>query len=168
MITDQQSNALSGASAQAAGLYDSALGSLNRFCGDPIALLDEAIAQSPTFAQAHLLKGFLFALATEPGATALARDITQGLDQMALNAREASQAAVLGQVLTGNWGTAGNAMGVHNRAHPRDLAALQIGHLIDFYRGSARDLRDRPARALPHWSRDIPGYHAVLHAAPAE
>jgi hypothetical protein len=33
---------------------------------------------------------------------------------------------------------------------------------MDFYRGSARDLRDRIARALPQWSTDAPGYHAVL------
>ena len=162
MITDQQSNALSGATPQAASLYDAALGSLNRFCGDPIALLDEALMQCPDFAQAHLLKGFLLALATEPAATAMARDIVSSLTPLALNAREASQAAVLRQVLAGNWGAGASAMDAHNSAHPRDLAGLQIGHLMDFYRGSAQNLRDRPARALPHWSHDIPGYHAVL------
>ena len=46
--------------------------------------------------------------------------------------------------------------------HPHDLVALQVGHLMDFYRGNARDLRDRIARALPHWSPDVPGYHVVL------
>jgi hypothetical protein len=53
-------------------------------------------------------------------------------------------------------------MDFHNMRYPRDLVALQAGHLMDFYRGSARDLRDRIARALPHWSADVPGYHAVL------
>jgi hypothetical protein len=46
--------------------------------------------------------------------------------------------------------------------YPRDLGALQAGHLMDFYRGSARDLRDRIARALAHWTPELPGYHAVL------
>ena len=46
--------------------------------------------------------------------------------------------------------------------YPRDILALQAGHLADFYVGNSRMLRDRIARALPAWSRDMPGYHAVL------
>jgi hypothetical protein len=47
-------------------------------------------------------------------------------------------------------------------AHPRDLLALQAGHILDFFRGDARMLRDRVARARPAWSNDMPGYHTVL------
>ena len=46
--------------------------------------------------------------------------------------------------------------------YPRDLLALQVGHQLDFFRGDARMLRDRIARALPAWSPEVPGYHAVL------
>ena len=45
---------------------------------------------------------------------------------------------------------------------PRDIVALQVGHLLDFYRGDSRNLRDRVGRVLPEWSPDLPGYHAVL------
>ncbi len=45
---------------------------------------------------------------------------------------------------------------------PLDLVALQAGHLMDFYRANARDMRDRIARVLPKWSLDIPGYPVVL------
>ena len=162
MIYDRQSNALSSATAPAAALYDAAVASPNCFCGDPIARLDEAIALAPAFAQAHLFKAFIFALATEPAANTMARDITGGLRTMPLNDREASQVAILEQVLAGNWAQGSRAMDFHNMAYPHDLAALQMGHLMDFYRGSARELRDRPARALPSWSRDMPGYHALL------
>jgi len=34
--------------------------------------------------------------------------------------------------------------------------------LVDFYTGDTRMLRDCIARALPAWSPDLPGYHAVL------
>lgn len=45
--------------------------------------------------------------------------------------------------------------------HPRDLLALQIGHLLDFYTGNAFNLRDRVARVLPAWSDDTPLRDAV-------
>ena len=34
--------------------------------------------------------------------------------------------------------------------------------MTDFYVGNSRLLRDRIARALPAWSADMPGYHALL------
>lgn len=162
MISDRHANRLSGATVPAAALYDTAVADLNCFCGDPIARLDEAIALAPGFAQAHLLKAFIYALATEPAANTVARDIVQALQTTRMNEREGSLAAVLRHVLAGNWAAGAHAMDFHNMAYPFDLAALQLGHLMDFYRGSARELRDRPARALPNWSHDMPGYHALL------
>ena len=162
MVTDLQSNELSSASAAAAAQFDAAVRSFNIYCGDPLASLDAAIADSPAFAQAHLLKGFILALATEPAATAQAREIAAAVRTMKLNDREASQLAILEKLLPGNWVAAASAMDFHNMRHPRDLVGLQVGHLMDFYRGSARDLRDRLARAMPHWSEDLPGCHAVV------
>jgi tetratricopeptide (TPR) repeat protein len=40
--------------------------------------------------------------------------------------------------------------------------ALQAGHLMDFFRASARNLRDRIARVLPQWSPGMAGYPIVL------
>jgi tetratricopeptide (TPR) repeat protein len=162
MVTDRQSNALSNATTTAACLFDAAVHSFNIYCGDPLARLDEAIADSPAFAQAHLLKGYILALATEPAATVHAREIARAVRTMALNDREASQFVVLEQLVAGNWGAAANAMDFHNMRYPRDLVGLQVGHLMDFYRGSARDLRDRIARVMPHWSTQVPGHHAVI------
>ena len=162
MLTDRQSNAVTGATPEAVRHFDEALQSFNIYRGDPIAALDAATTEAPSFAQAHLLKGFILALATEPAATADAARIAATLRGLPLNEREASQLAILDQLIAGNWVAAASAMDFHNMRYPRDLAALQSGHLMDFYRGSARDLRDRIARALAHWSPDVPGYHAVL------
>ena len=153
MTTDRQLNALSGASPSAAASFDEAVRSFNIYRGDPLARLDEAVADSPAFAQAHLFKAFILALATEPAATMQARDIADVVRGLTLNEREQSQLAALDQLIAGNWVSAAGAMDFHNMRFPRDLVGLQVGHLMDFYRGSARDLRDRIARALPALAR---------------
>jgi hypothetical protein len=162
MLTDRQANPLSGATPDAVVRFDEALRSFNIYRGDPLGALDAGIAEAPEFAEAHLLKAFILALATEPAATADARRIAEAVRHMRLDERERSQLAIVDQLIAGNWLAAATAMDFHNMRHPRDLVGLQVGHLMDFYRGSARDLRDRIARALPHWSADVPGYHAVL------
>ena len=162
MVTDRQANDVSGATPEAVQHFDEALRSFNIYRGDPIGSLDAATTLAPAFSQAHLLKAFILALATEPAATVDAARIAADLRALPLNPREASQLAILDQLIAGNWVAAASAMDFHNMRYPRDLAALQCGHLLDFYRGSARDLRDRVARALPQWSADVPGYHAVL------
>jgi tetratricopeptide (TPR) repeat protein len=70
--------------------------------------------------------------------------------------------AVLADLLRGDWVAAAVAMALHNVRWPRDLVALQAGHQLDFFRANARELRDRIARALPHWSTATPGHGIVI------
>jgi hypothetical protein len=76
--------------------------------------------------------------------------------------REVSHVAALESLLVNNWTDAALALDHHNMRYPYDLVALQAGHLMDFYRASARNLRDRIARVLPKWSDHRPGYSIVL------
>ncbi|KAB2890412.1 MAG: tetratricopeptide repeat protein, partial [Kofleriaceae bacterium] len=46
--------------------------------------------------------------------------------------------------------------------HPRDLLAVQLAHLGDFYNGNGPVQRDRIARVLPSWDKSVPGYGYVL------
>ncbi|MGE4339377.1 MAG: tetratricopeptide repeat protein, partial [Pigmentiphaga sp.] len=162
MSDDQQGNALSGATREAANHYDNAVASFNTYRGDPIAEIDKAIQAAPDFPMAYLLKAHLFGLATEPELTAAALLILQKVKAMRLSDREASHGHALELLLAGRWTDAAAALDRHNSRHPLDILALQSGHLIDFYRASARDLRDRPARVLPQWSTDTPGYSIIL------
>jgi hypothetical protein len=162
MSTDRQGHRVSGATPEAVGLFDQALGEFNVYRGDPVATVDRALAAAPGFVMAHVLKAYLLAFATEPEATAQAAAIVAGARGLPMDAREASHLAVLDQLVRGNWTAAALAMDLHNVEHPRDLAGLQAGHLMDFFRASARDLRDRIARALPRWSASTPGYSIVL------
>ena len=62
----------------------------------------------------------------------------------------------------GEWHAGARALEDVAIDNPRDPLALQAGHLCDFFIGASRMIRDRIARALPAWSEDMPGYHAVL------
>ena len=46
--------------------------------------------------------------------------------------------------------------------HPHDMQALQMAHLMDFYRGDAVNLKDRVARRRPYWSASDPDFGFVL------
>jgi tetratricopeptide (TPR) repeat protein len=162
MITDMQGNALSGATAEAADLFDRAVEAFNIYRGDPVAILGRAIESAPDFAMAHILKAHLFGLATEPGATREARVILGKVKTFRLSEQEASHVAALDLLVEGHWTAAAVALDWHNARYPHDIVALQAGHLMDFYRANARDLRDRIARVLPKWSTDMPGYSLLL------
>ena len=162
MTTDLQGHLLSEATAEAAGHYQKAVEAFNLYRGDPIAHLADAIAAAPRFAMAHILKTHLLALSSEPDATAEARSALAEIDLLTLNEREAAHVAALGRMVAGEWTAAGLVLDRHGMRFPHDLVALQVGHLVDFYRANARDMRDRIARALPRWSSDMPGYSILL------
>ncbi len=162
MPMDRQGNPMSGATARSAEAFDRAVAAFNLYRGDPLAEADAALAEAPDHAMAALLKAHLLALATEPAAAAEARRIVAGIAGRPLGERERSHLAVLDELLRGNWVRAALRMDTHNVRWPRDLVALQVGHVLDFFRGNARDLRDRIARALPAWSPDLPGHGVVL------
>jgi tetratricopeptide (TPR) repeat protein len=162
MLADRQGNRMRGASARSSERYDAAIEAFNVYRGDPIALLDEAVADAPEHAMAAIAKAHLLALATEPAAAAMAQGLAEEIAAMPLDEREASHLDVLRKVLAGNWVAAAIAMELHNARWPRDLLGLQVGHLLDFFRGNARALRDRIARALPSWRGDLPGHGVVL------
>ena len=161
-IHDAQGNSLTGATREAVLAFDRAVNAFHFYRGDPVAEADAAIATAPRFVMAHILKAWMYGLATEPAATAGAKAIVQAASEMPANAREASHLRALGFLMQGEWTAAATTLDQHLMRWPRDIVALQAGHLTDFYRANARDLRDRIARALPEWSADLPGYSAVL------
>ncbi|HSP59036.1 MAG TPA: tetratricopeptide repeat protein [Halomonas sp.] len=162
MLTDRQGNPLPGATTETAALYHRAVDAFNIYRGDPVTPLDQAIEAAPSFTMARIARAYLFALATEPDAAKAASADVAIARTSRLNDREASHMAILDCLLAGEWTAAGIALDHHNMRFPHDLLALQTGHLTDFYRANARDLRDRIARVLPKWSPDMPAYSIVL------
>jgi tetratricopeptide (TPR) repeat protein len=162
MTKDRQGHTLSGATPEAAALYEKAVEAFNVYHGDPMALLAEAIEAAPRFAMAHLLKAHLLGLATEPDAVGQARATIDEIRDLALDEREAGHLAALEHMVTGDWTLAAVTLDRLSMRFPRDLIALQVGHQMDFFRANARNLRDRIARALPSWSAGMPGYSILL------
>ena len=88
MIKDAQGQILSGATAEAAALYDQAVRAFNLGYGDAPGLFDAAREASPDFAMAHLAKAWLFALANDPSMLVHARSLVQTAGGLTMNERE--------------------------------------------------------------------------------
>ncbi|TGQ65428.1 MAG: tetratricopeptide repeat protein [Mesorhizobium sp.] len=162
MVKDEFGLSLSGATPAGFTAYRQALGDLQRFVGDPVGSADRAIAENPDFVMAHVFKGFLFGLATEREATAVAKACHLAALPLAATAREKAHVVALGHLADGRWHDAAKVLEDLSIEFPLDALALLTGHQIDFFTGNARMLRDRIARALPAWQGGMPGYHAVL------
>jgi len=162
IIHDDLNLSYSGASAESLGHFRRALRQFQCYIEDPVASVDAAIAASPEFVMGHILKAYLHLLGTEPAAIPVARQCLAATVGMPANARERGHIDAVAQMLDGQWRRAGRLLEDVSIDHPHDILALQAGHLADFYVGNSRMLRDRIARALPAWSPDLPGYHALL------
>ena len=161
-IHDDLGLAHSGANADSLAHYRRALHQFQCYIEDPVASVDAAIDERPDFVMAHVLKAYLHLLGTEPAAIAVARACLDAAQRLPANPRERGHIAAIARMVDGQWHRAGRLLEDVAIDYPRDILALQAGHLADFYVGNSRMLRDRIARALPAWSRDMPGYHAVL------
>lgn len=162
MLLDCQGNAVSGATVESLAAYESAVHVFNIYRGDPVEFVDQAIAASPHFAMAHVLKAYLYFMATEPEATDEAKRIVEALKTISCDDRVTSHMAVLTALAANNWTDAGTRMDIHNMHFPLDLVGLQVGVLIDFFRANSRNMRDRILRVLPKWGHDVPGRSIVL------
>jgi hypothetical protein len=162
VTVDAHGYALTGSNPEAVEQYQSAIRAFTLGCGNLLGDFDAALVTAPRFVMAHLGKAWIFALATDPGATGLARTIIAGARDLAMDAREASHLASLDHVIAGSPSAAARLLDRHLMHYPYDLLAHVAGFLLDLFLGDTRNLRDRPARALPLWSRDMPGHAAML------
>jgi tetratricopeptide (TPR) repeat protein len=164
MKTDSRGLALSGADDFAVARYDAAIGHFQSYVGDPIGVIDEALTTSPAFVAGHLLKAnVLYTLAERqfvPMAAA-ALDAAKAHARTA-NDRERLMIDATGKLVAGDWHRAAQAYDRVLVDYPRDALALQVGHLMDFFRGDALNLRNRVSRVLPQWDASVPGYSYVL------
>jgi tetratricopeptide (TPR) repeat protein len=162
MSKDAQGQGLSGATAEAAAVYDRAVHAYNTGHGDAMGRCDEALALSPDFVMARLLKAWMFMMANDPALMGKARDLLAAAEDLGMNDRERGHLAALRHATTGARMAAVGLLDVHLMHHPHDLVAHQAAMILDGFLGRFRWVRDRTARALPRWSSDAPGYGTIL------
>lgn len=152
----------SGATPAAAELYQKALDAYHCFAGTPFDHLDAALAGSPRFVMAHLLKAYMTLVGSNAAMRGVGAEAFAAVRGLPMNERETGHAAAVGAILEGEIRSAARLLEDVAIAHPRDLLALQVGQTMDFLLGDSRMLRDRIGRARPAWTSDMPGYHALL------
>ncbi len=159
---DSGNHPISGATAESLADYEHACHELRCYIGDPVASVDRALAASPGMTMAHALKAWLHLLGTEPEGIPVARQCLRDAERLPANARERGHLRAIALLADGHWRHAARVLEDVSIDHPHDALALQAGHLLDFFTGDARMLRDRIARALPAWDAGRPGHHALL------
>jgi hypothetical protein len=161
---DARGLAIGTRSAESAARVEVALESMLSYFGDPLALLDEAIAADPGWAYPRVLKASLLLTMSEHAPAQQAREIldaVDGLGEIAIE-RERAHLAAAHCGAAGDWDRTCDLWDAILVEEPRDIAALLFAHLFDFYRGDAFNLKRRPQRVLPHWSPEMPLYGYVL------
>ncbi len=162
MIKDAQGQEVTGASAASVTDYDGALRAFNLGYGDSVGLFDAAREASPDFVMAHLGKAWLFVLANDPGLLGKAKALMRATDGLSMNDRERTHLAALEHAVAGSRAASVAVLDRHLMRYPFDLMAHQAAMLQDGFLGRFRLVRDRSARALPLWSKNMPGYGIML------
>jgi tetratricopeptide (TPR) repeat protein len=159
---DSLGHAISAPSRGAIDAFEQALAEFQCYRGDPVASIVKTLDQDPAFPLGQILLGYLNLLGTEPSGLGVAQGCLESACDLPANPRERAHLRALAHLIRGEWRAAGRVLEDIAIDHPLDALAIQVGHLVDFYTGDSRMLRDRIARAIPHWSSRMPGYHAVL------
>ena len=160
---DRRGNPISYSRQPAIDALDDAIGLLHAYQADPLAAVDRIIADHPDFAMAHAFRAGMLATATDKAFEAELIKSVRAAEALApaANDRERMHIGAARAWLDGDWEAAIERWGRASMAFPRDLLALQYAHVGDFFLGYSHMLRDRVARVLPHWPRDLPGYGYV-------
>ncbi len=151
-------------SRKALDLYEKALVQLHSYKGDPVATVDEAIAEDPEFVMAHCLRAHCGSAMADGEFSEHLRESLAGAEAVAAggDARENRHVAAIRAWLDGHFLQSVRILESILVDYPRDILALQIAHLSDFYLGDANNLRDRIARVLSNYDEATPGYGYVL------
>jgi tetratricopeptide (TPR) repeat protein len=159
---DARGCTISGATPAALEAYERALAAFLAWRSNAGVQLGVALREAPTFVMAHVLQAYLLLGSRDPRRVQSAQPVLACVSGLKANEHERRHLAVIAAMLTDDYEGAKTRLGELLRIQPRDVLALHVAHVIDYLTGDVARLHDRVAAVLPAWSRDLPGYHAVL------
>ena len=164
MYRDARAVAVSCGHRQALDLYETALWQYHSYVGDPIATIDQALAEAPEFVLGHAFRAGVLMMFREQRFVPEARASVMAAENLSgqANERERGLTRAARRLVEGDWDGACRVYDQVLVDEPRDAFAVQTAHLLDFYRGDALNLRNRISRVLPHWSAGVPHYSYIL------
>lgn len=157
---DKRGNPVSYHSQAAIEALDRAADMLAAYQADTLGAIDTVIAEHPDFALAHAMRAGALATTTDKAFEGEAKKSLKAAEALAPKANTREQLHIAGgrAWLDGDLERGIDLWGRTSMLYPRDLTALQLAHVGDFFLGYSHMLRDRVARVLPKWDRNVPGY----------
>ena len=163
MLNDIRGVPVTSSSVDAIGAYDDAVNESVLYVGDPVASCTRALELDPNLVLGHTLNAMYNLLGNTRQGLPDALDALEKAEKLTdtANPRERGHIAAVRAWYEGDFAGSSAHWDSVLVDYPRDLFALQMGHLLDFYTGSAANLRDRVARVLPAWDNSLVGRDAV-------
>ncbi|HTJ04664.1 MAG TPA: tetratricopeptide repeat protein [Caldimonas sp.] len=162
MMDDLRGCTASGATPAALAAYERAVAAWQAWRRDDGGALATARRDAPGFVMAHMLAAWQLATGRDVHRVDAARPIVAAALRLPANERERMHLAALSAVLADDFEGAKAKLGRLLSRFPRDVVALQVAQSLDYVTGDVARMRRHVARALPAWSHDDPGYHALL------
>src|SRR5690606_22089444 len=102
-LMDYAGHPVTGASDDGLAHFERAAHELRCFIGDPLATIERALAASPAMTMAHVLRGWLHLLGTEPGGLPVARECAAAAAALPATDRERRHVEAMRLVAHGRW-----------------------------------------------------------------
>jgi len=134
-MNDQRGLVISSGTAASQDIFERALAALNVYRGDAVAIIEEALAVDPDFVMGHVLRAEVLITLWE---RSVVPKVQESLDRLhALQSRSNDRERAHGQAISrwvdGDWDGMRIALERLLADYPRDLLALQVNHLADFF-----------------------------------
>jgi hypothetical protein len=161
-LKDQRDLQISGATPAARDAFERALDAHLSWRSGAELHLEQAVQAAPAFTMAHVLRAYIDLCSRDPVRVHQTHAAYLAASSLPATPRERLHVAAIGAVLEDDFQSFKTIVQSLLDEYPRDVLALQIGHALDYLTGDLEGMRARIAAVLPAWSKDAPGYHAVL------
>ncbi len=161
-MNDYRDYAISGATPSATDSFERALALFQSWRSGADSEIVLALRAAPEFTMAQVLGAYLCICSRDIARVHQAQSFHTQAASLPANAREQLHIAAIGAALADDFSAFNATLTELLRRYPRDVLALQVAHAFDYLSGDNASLSGRVAAVLPAWSKDLPGYHAVL------